>query len=100
MTFPVYLHIAGVAVHPHWLFETAAYVVGIYLCIRARRNASDLIGTRERWALIAAALLGGFAGSRLLAAIEQPFGPAARWADPQYLLSGKTIVGGLIGGVL
>ena len=100
MTFPVYLHIGGVAVHPHWFFETLAYVVGVYWCVRARRAGGDVISAGARWTLIAAALIGGFAGSRLLAALEDPFGPLARWSDPQFLLSGKTIVGGLLGGVL
>jgi phosphatidylglycerol:prolipoprotein diacylglycerol transferase len=100
MTFPAYLRIAGVVVHPHWFFETLGWGVGLYLCVRARQKHGDLIGTGPRRAIIAAALIGGFAGSRLLAALEEPFGPATRWLDPSFLLSGKTIVGGLLGGVL
>jgi prolipoprotein diacylglyceryltransferase len=100
MTFPVYLRIGGVAVHPHWFFETLAYIVGLYLCVRSRRSGRDFISGGARWTLVAAALVGGFAGSRLLAAFEEPFGPLARWSDSHLYFSGKTIVGGLLGGVL
>ena len=100
MTFPVYLRVGGLAVHPHIFFEGLAYAVGLYWCSRARRAGGDLLGGRARWTLVAAALVGGFAGSRLLAALEDPAVFQARWWDPQFLLSGKTIVGGLLGGVL
>ena len=100
MTFPAYLRIGGATIHPHWFFETLAYIVGLYLCVRRRRRGGDFISNGARWTLIAAALVGGFAGSRLLAALEDPFGSLARWSAPHLNLSGKTIVGGLLGGVL
>lgn len=38
-------------------------------------------------------------GSRVLFWFEDPWQTLAHWHDPLYLMSGKTIVGGLIGGV-
>jgi prolipoprotein diacylglyceryltransferase len=40
------------------------------------------------------------AGSRLLALAEEPIELAAHWSDPSFLLAGKTIVGGLVGGLI
>jgi phosphatidylglycerol---prolipoprotein diacylglyceryl transferase len=100
VTFPVYLRIGGAALHPHWVFETLGYGIGLYLCYRGQRRPGDVIPARTRQALVVAALAGGFAGSRLLALLEEPLRLAGRWSDPQVFLSGKTIVGGLVGGLV
>jgi phosphatidylglycerol---prolipoprotein diacylglyceryl transferase len=97
MTFPVYLRIGSLAIHPHWVFETLGYAVGLYWTYRGRRHSGDVIDAGSRRAVNVAALVGGLLGSRLLAYFEAP---AARWPEAQLLLGGKTIVGGLIGGLL
>ncbi len=50
--------------------------------------------------MIAAVIIGGFAGSRLLSAFEDPLFLVDHWMQPQLLLGGKTIVGGLVGGLI
>lgn len=50
--------------------------------------------------MIIAAVVGGFAGSRVLSAFEDPVFYAQHWLEPRLLLSGKTIVGGLVGGLI
>lgn len=50
--------------------------------------------------MIVAAALGGAAGSRLLAALEQPLLSASLWREPLLAFGGKTIVGGLLGGMI
>jgi prolipoprotein diacylglyceryltransferase len=50
--------------------------------------------------VVVAAAVGGAVGSRLLAALEQPSQIAAHWRDLLLLSGGKTIVGGLIGGLI
>lgn len=100
MSFPVYFRLGPLAVHPHWVFEGIAYAAGFYLYQRHRRQSGDVIDSRARWYLIAAAMIGGLAGSRVLSAFEDPFVLAGRWTQPQLLVGGKTIVGGLIGGLL
>jgi phosphatidylglycerol---prolipoprotein diacylglyceryl transferase len=100
MTFPVYIHAGSLALHPHWVFESLAYLVG-FLIFRGRRNRSrDVVDRRTRRLLTLAALGGGILGSRLLAALETPSMLGAHWNEPSFLLAGKTIVGGLIGGLL
>jgi phosphatidylglycerol:prolipoprotein diacylglycerol transferase len=92
--FPVYIW----GVHPHLLFEGTGYAVafGLFLWLRLRRG--DAIDVPLRWTVIAAAFVGGALGSKILYWAEDPSATLARWRDPLYLLGGKTIIGGLIGG--
>ena len=100
MTFPAYLHLGSLAVHPHWIFESLAYTAGFYLYRRLRRQQGDVIDSRARWWVIGAAMIGGFVGSRILSAFENPLFLEDHWVRPQLLLGGKTIVGGLVGGLI
>jgi len=100
MSFPAYLHLGSLAVHPHWIFESLAYTVGFYLYRRLRRQRGDVIDSRARWWVIFAAMIGGFAGSRILSAFEDPVFLTDHWLQPRLLLGGKTIVGGLVGGLI
>ena len=100
MSFPVYVRLGPLSLHPHWIFESLAYAAGIYLYRRLRRRRGDVIESRDRWWVIAAALVGGFAGSRILSAFEDPAFLAHHWMEPHLLLGGKTIVGGLVGGLI
>jgi phosphatidylglycerol---prolipoprotein diacylglyceryl transferase len=100
MTFPVFIPLGPLTIHPHWLFETLAYTLAGYVYSRERRRHGDVIETRARWWIIGAAALGGFVGSRLLSLAEDPVELGRRWSDPAFLVEGKTIVGGLIGGLI
>jgi phosphatidylglycerol---prolipoprotein diacylglyceryl transferase len=50
--------------------------------------------------VIGAAMIGGFVGSRILSAFENPLFLEDHSIRPQLLLGGKTIVGGLVGGLI
>jgi len=100
MSFPVFIHFGPLTLHPHWVFETLAYTLAGYVYARDRRRHGDVVETRVRWWIIGAAALGGLVGSRLLYLAEDPVESARRWSEPAYLAGGKTIVGGLIGGLL
>lgn len=100
MTFPVYLDLLGARLHPHVVFETLAYFLGfrVYLWLR-RRQVDDIPGPTRWWAITAAAL-GGAVGSKVLAWLEDPAALQAHWTDPAFLMAGKTVVGGLLGGLV
>ena len=100
MTFPVLIRLGPLTVQPHWLFETLAYTLAGYVYARARRRQGDVVSRRIRWWVIGAAAVGGFAGSRALSLIEDPLELQRHWLDPAYLAGSKTIVGGLIGGLM
>jgi prolipoprotein diacylglyceryltransferase len=82
------------------VFETLAYAIGFQLYRSLRRGEGDVIDAQARWSVIAAAVVGAALGSRVLAALEQPQALARHWHEPLVLFGGKTIVGGLIGGLL
>jgi prolipoprotein diacylglyceryltransferase len=100
MTFPVYLHAGPWTLHPHTVFELLAYFVGVRLYLRQRRRGGDVIGGGERWSLVAAAVVGGALGSRILFWLEDPATTVARIGETSFLLGGKTVVGGLLGGLI
>ena len=82
----------------HLLFESLAYAAGFWLYNRQRRDTIDPLTHDQRTWVIVAAILGAAAGSKVLNWFSNPAELAARWYDPVFLMSGKTIVGGLIGG--
>ncbi len=100
MEFPVTFEIGGLPIHPHFVFEALAYAVGFRLFLWQRRR-HDVLGSGDRWTIVVAAIVGAALGSKLLVWLADP---AATWnsavADPLTLMGGKTIVGGLLGGVL
>jgi phosphatidylglycerol---prolipoprotein diacylglyceryl transferase len=100
VTFPVYLTIGPVSAHPHWVFDVLAYTTGIWLLRRRARREHDVVGSRARWVIVVAGIVGGVVGSHLLYMLEDlaPLGSGAYDAD--VFLQGKTIVGGLIGGLV
>src|SRR5712691_1297096 len=59
MTFPVYLHLGPLRIHPHWFFEALAYAVSFRVYLQLRRHKGDAIPDADRWWVIAAALMGG-----------------------------------------
>jgi phosphatidylglycerol---prolipoprotein diacylglyceryl transferase len=100
VTFPVYLPIAGRLVHPHILFEACGYAAALAFFVAMRRRRGDSIQAPIRASVVAAALVGGAIGSKVLYWAEDPASTMAQWRDPAYLTGGKTIVGGLLGGWL
>jgi phosphatidylglycerol:prolipoprotein diacylglycerol transferase len=98
--FPSYLHIGPLLLHPHLVFEDLAYVAGIALFLWLRSRIEDPISDSSRWSVTAAAIVGAAVGSKILFWFEDPRLAIVHWHDPLYLLSGKTLVGALIGGLL
>ena len=100
MSFPVFVSIGPWRLHPHVVFELLAYAVGfqIYLCLRRRHG--DPIATATRWFIVAAAVVGAAIGSRVLSSLEQPGLIVQYWRNPLVVFGGKTVVGGLIGGLI
>jgi phosphatidylglycerol:prolipoprotein diacylglycerol transferase len=97
MTFPVYLDFGLLRVHPHWFFETLAYIVSFRAYLLLRQSRGDAVPDVDRWWVIAAAAVGAVVGSKLLYWFEDPGATIRHFGDPAYLLGGKTIVGALIG---
>ena len=97
MTFPVYVPIGPWQVHPHLLFESLSYFVGFRVYLALRRRAGDTVIVPMRWATLSAAAVGAALGARGLAWLADP---TATFTAESLLMGGKTIVGGLVGGLI
>lgn len=100
MSFPVYIHVGSVKLHPHWVFETLAYAVAFRAYLSLRHRYGDKLDDLNRWWVIAAAAIGAVIGSKVLYWFEDPRLTLQHYRDPAFLLGGKTIVGALIGALV
>ena len=100
MTFPVLIPLGSLRLHPHAVFDVLAYSIGFRLFLWQRRRLGDTIDTHARWSVVAAAIFGAAIGSKVVFWLENPAETLAHWNDLVFLLGGKTIVGGLIGGLV
>ena len=98
--FPFHLQVGRFELSLHLLFETLAYTVAFLFYRHLRKQGGDPIPDATRWSVITAAAAGAALGSRILYWFEDPFLTFTHWHDPAYLMNGKTIVGGLIGGLI
>jgi phosphatidylglycerol:prolipoprotein diacylglycerol transferase len=97
VTFPVYIPIGPWRIHPHLFFESLSYFIGFRVYLALRRRAGDTVIVPYRWATLSCAAGGAALGARTLAWLANP---QAAYDLPSVLLGGKTIVGGLIGGLI
>jgi phosphatidylglycerol:prolipoprotein diacylglycerol transferase len=98
--FPVYVRLGPVALHPHWVFECLAYLLGSRLYVWLKARQGDPIPAPDRWSVVAAAAVGAAIGSKLLYWLSDPALTLEHWQDPFHLMGGKSVVGGLIGGLI
>ncbi len=100
MYFPVVFHVGALALPAHAVFESLGYLVGFRVFIGLRARWGDAVADATRYSVVAAAAVGAVLGSKVLVWLQHPLATWAQRADPAALLGGKTIVGGLLGGLL
>jgi phosphatidylglycerol---prolipoprotein diacylglyceryl transferase len=100
MTFPVNLHIGEFVIHPHLLFEELGCILGFRYYLFLRKRQTDLISTVHRIWILCGAALGALLLSRLLGDLENPAAFFGSHTPFSYYYSNKTIIGGLLGGLL
>src|SRR5205085_12566938 len=93
-------HFGHSVLHPHLVFVALGYFLAFRIYQLMRYQQGDPVAHQTRWSVIAAAALGGAVGSKLLYWLEDPVQTIHRWRDMDYMMSGKTVVGGLIGGLV
>jgi len=100
MTFPVWIKIGSLVIHPHIVFESLAYFIGfrVYLAMR-KHNPVQMPKDKGLFVLVGA-IIGGALGSKVLYWLEDPVLTLANWKNLMYLMEGKSIVGGLLGGLI
>lgn len=89
MTFPVYIRVGTLRIHPHPTFEILAFAMGFAVFLYLRLREQDYLSDDLRWWVITAGIVGAAIGCRVLAWIDTPHVP----------MPGKTVVGGIIGGI-
>ena len=100
MHFPVEIGIGNFQLSAHLVLETLAFMVGFRYFLYLRRRHPDTLGDDHRVQLFIAATFGAFFGSRIVGSLEDPTG-LFRSAHPfLYVFSHKSIIGGLLGGLL
>ncbi|HVI45200.1 MAG TPA: prolipoprotein diacylglyceryl transferase family protein [Chitinophaga sp.] len=100
MHYPVYVSAGPLHFPLHAVTETLGMFIGFRYFLYLRRKQGDQVTSSNRiWAIIGA-IFGALFGSRLLGALENP--PALLSADNilLYIYQNKTIVGGLLGGLI
>ncbi|NIG53959.1 prolipoprotein diacylglyceryl transferase [Chitinophaga sp. Cy-1792] len=100
MVFPVTITLGGLQLPLHTLTETLGMFLGFRYFLFLRRRQGDQVHDSNRiWAIIGA-MFGALLGSRLLGALEYPPGFSSAGNLLVYIYKSKTIVGGLLGGLI
>ncbi|WP_291912095.1 prolipoprotein diacylglyceryl transferase [Chitinophaga sp. CB10] len=100
MQFPVFVNLLKLHLPLHAVTETLGMFIGFRYFLYLRRKQGDTVPQGNRiWAIIGA-IFGALFGSRILGALENP--PALLNTDNIifFIYQHKTIVGGLLGGLI
>lgn len=98
MQYPVYLDIGPLHMPLHRLFELLAFLLGYRLYVWLRARTQDPLSVEQRRWIFVGAAGGAWLGSHLLGILERPYQLVNfHWAQ---LFVDKTIVGGLLGGLI
>lgn len=100
MQFPVIIHIGSLSIPAHAFFEIMAYTAGYRYFVYLRRRIGDAIAYDKRTWIFIGAAAGALIGSRLLGVLESPLEILQTHDLFLYIYSTKTIVGGLLGGLI
>lgn len=87
-------------IHPHAILELLAYAAGFRLFLFLRSRGGDAVPERVRQSVVVGAAVGGALGSKLLFWLQVPALTLEHVHDPAFLMGGKSIVGGLLGGLI
>ena len=99
MDFPVYLPIGSWQIHPHFLFESLAYLIAFRLVLLNCRK--DTIAPTQRSSVVVGGLVGALVGAKLLVLVQHIDLLWQSWQQFLLLfLQGKTVVGALLGGLI
>lgn len=99
MTFPYYIHIGALQIHPHIFFEAIAYTVTFQLLLFLSKKG-DNIPFSQRTSVMVGGLIGAVLGAKILVVLNHPDLWGSANDTLMLLMQGKTIVGALLGGLI
>lgn len=91
--------IFGIKINPHLVLEYLAFFVAFRYYLYLRKNQEDSISGMNRLSIILGATIGALIGSRVAGYLENPVIAFTQETFLQ-LLNSKSIMGGLLGGLL
>jgi len=100
MNFPIDFYIGGFVIDSHLVFEILAFVLGFQYYLYLRNPTIDKITTEQRFWIITSGALGAAIFSKALGFVEHPELISLSQQSVVYFFVSKTIVGGLLGGIL
>jgi len=100
MNFPIDFYLGGLFIDSHLVFEILAFVLGFQYYLYLRKKTFDNITTEHRFWIIINGALGAAIFSKVLGLLEHPELITLSQQNIVYLFASKTIVGGLLGGIL
>lgn len=98
MHFPVNIPLGKSYLPIHFICETAAYILGYRYYSYLRAKTKDKISTDHRLLIFIGAAAGAFIGSHFVGIFENPV--MLRHFNLVYFLGNKTIIGGMVGGLI
>jgi prolipoprotein diacylglyceryltransferase len=98
--FPVTITIVNSKILLHTITDVISLFIGFRYYVYLKRKQGDNINTSNRLWIIIGATLGAFLGSRLLGGLENPLALVESQNILLYFYANKTIVGGLLGGLI
>ena len=99
MNFPLNLNFGIFKISSHLLFETLAFLIGFRYYISLRKKEKDFLTSEERLWILIAVSVGAILFSRFIAVMEH-IELVNRDTPLLFYYSQKTIVGGLLGGLI
>ncbi len=98
MHFPIEIKLGSAVLPLHLIFETLAYFVGSRYYAYLRKHHHDAISDNNRLYIFIGAAFGAFLGSHLVGVFEHP--EKLNNLNAIYFMGNKTIVGGMLGGLI
>lgn len=98
MHFPVNIPLGKSFLPVHFICETLAYFVGYRYYTYLRKHNKDQISSENRLIIFIGAAIGALLGSHLVGIFENP--SLLPHFSLTYLMGNKTIVGGMLGGLI
>ena len=99
MQFPFAIQTGSTRILWHTLFETAAFFAGFRYYVYLRKKQGDIIESANRLWIFIAAILGAFAGSRIIGGLENIIALKDAFNKWLYFYQNKTVLGGFVGGL-
>ncbi len=100
MKLPFEIEIFGLIVPIHYALELLSYFIGFRLYLFLKKQQKDDYGDENRMTILMGGVLGASLGSKILGFLEHPEIWQSALKYPFLFMASKTILGGLVGGLI